>query len=201
MITDIHIPYGFGDCVKGYKYDGVILSKEYAKQMVSEYNAHKFGIDEMMKRQFTNNIARNSFNKEKRKYKQMDTYFGILRAYLDTKDYTPMTLDELLGYYENDKGFPIVIRIKDRRQLEENPDLFTDLKSWQRECVRIDKLPISETEKFKSLSKKDLKLSFGDDNKMCAVLKDCKMVTVYTNMKFALWVDKIIFYKDKQDEK
>ena len=188
MITDIHIPYGFGDCVKGYKYDGVILSKEYAKQMVSEYNSHKFGIDEMMNRQFTNNIARNHFNKEKRKYKQMDTYFGILRAYIDTKDYSPMTLDELLEHYEKENGFVIVIRIKDKRQLNDNPDLFTDLKSWQRE----------ETEKFKSMSKKDLKVSFGDDNKMCAVLKDCKMVSVYTNMKFALWVDKIIFYQDKK---
>jgi hypothetical protein len=46
------------------------------------------------------------------------------------------------------------------------------------------------------MSKKDLKLTF-DGSEMAAILKGCKMVNVYSNSKFALWVEKIIFVKDK----
>ena len=57
---------------------------------------------------------------------------------------------------------------------------------------------MSSVDKFKSLSKKDLKLTFGENSKMAAILKSCKLVNVYNNTKFALWVDKIIFIKDKK---
>ena len=115
MIADVHIPYGFGDCVNGYKYEGVIASNEYVKKMVSDYNYHKYGIDEMMTRQHGHNMAMNVFNKEARKYRQMNVELGILRAYIDTKDFDDMTLDELLRHYENDVGFPIIVRIADKR--------------------------------------------------------------------------------------
>ena len=110
-----------------------------------------------------------------------------------------MTLEKLLEYYDMNKGFVIVVRIANKRDLIDNPDIETDLKSWQTESVKIDRIKsMSSIDKFKSLSKKDLKLTFSEDSKMAAILKGCKMVNVYNNTKFALWVDKIIFINDKK---
>lgn len=199
MIAKVHIPYGFGDCVYGFSYDGVITEKDYIKKMIKEYNDHKHGIDEMMMTSFTRNIARNNYVKEKNKYKQQEQEFGELRCYIDDSNFEPMTLETLLDYYDSNKGFVIVVRIADKRDLIDNPDIETDLKSWQTESVKIDRInSMSNVDKFKSLSKKDLKLTFTKESKMAAILKECKMVNVYNNMKFALWVDKIIFINDKK---
>lgn len=199
MIAKLHIPYGFGDCVNGFKYEGGdITDIEYAKRMINDYNQHKIGVDEMMSTSFTHNIARNNYTKEKNKYKQQKQIFGEIKCYVDDKDFNDMKLEELLDYFEQNKNFVMIVRIFNKKEMTENPDVETDLKSWQRECVRIDRLNIDTVSKFKSLSKKDLKLTFGDDIKMAAILKDCRMVNVYSNMKFAIWVDKIIFIKEKK---
>lgn len=198
MIADLHIPYGFGDCVNGFKYDGEITDIEYARQMIKDYNFHKIGVDDMMTTSFTRNIARNNYQKEHNKYKQQEQEFGEIKCYVDDKDFSDMKIETLLDYFEKKNNFIIIIRIHNKKTLTDNPDIETDLKAWQKECVKIDKIPNLDTaSKFKSLSKKDLKLTFGD-SKMAAILKDCKMVNVYTNMKFALWVNRIIFVKDKK---
>ena len=153
----------------------------------------------MMTTNFTHNIARNNYTKEKNQYKQQKQEFGELRCYIDNSNFESMSLEQLLNYYESNKGFVIVVRIADKRDLVDNPDIITDLKSWQTESVKIDRIPtMSNVDKFKSLSKKDLKLTFSNESKMAAILKDCKMVNVYNNMKFALWVDKILFVNDKR---
>ena len=113
-----------------------------------------------------------------------------------------MKIEELLGHFEKGDSFVIVVRIYNVNELRANPDIGIDLKTWQRECIRIDNLKkLSTVEKFKSLSKKDLKLGFGDKSKTAAILKDCKMVNVYSATKFALWVNKIIFIKDDEIKK
>lgn len=199
MVANIHIPYGFGDCVNGFRYDGQISEKEYARKMVEEYNKHKDGIDDMMISSFRHNIARNHFQKENNKYKQQEQEFGELLCYVDDKTYSDMKMEELLRYFENDESFVMVIRLYNVKQLINDQDLYYDIKSWQKETVGIDRLPhLDDVTKFKSLSKKDLKLTFGD-SKMAAILKDCKMVNVYSNTKFALWVSKIIFINDRKE--
>lgn len=197
MIAKIHIPYGFGDCVNGFKYDGVITDKEYIKRLVSDYDAHKWGIDEMMTTRSGRNMAINPFQKENNKYKQQTPEFGQLTAYIDDKTYNSMKMETLLKHYENNESFVIVVRLANVREIREDIDLQTDLKSWQTETVKIDRIPdLDNVSKFKSMSKKDLKLTF-DGSEMAAILKGCKMVNVYSNIKFALWVEKIIFVKDK----
>ena len=106
-------------------------------------------------------------------------------------------METLLKHYENNESFVIVVRLANVREIREDIDLQTDLKSWQTETVKIDRIPdLDNVSKFKSMSKKDLKLTF-DGSEMAAILKGCKMVNVYSNIKFALWVEKIIFVKDK----
>lgn len=198
MVAKLHIPYGFGDAVKDFNYEGKISDVEYARKMVSEYNSHKDGIDDMMRTTFHNNIANNPFQKEHNVYKQQKQDFGEIRCYLDDKEFKDLQIEELLSKFESGDSFVIVVRIGNIKELRSNPDVEIDLKAWQRETVRIDSLKkLNNVEKFKSMSKKDLKLTFSDSSKMAAILKDCKMVNVYSNMKFALWVSKIIFLKDK----
>lgn len=198
MIATLHVPYGFGDCVNGFKYDGVISDVEYVRRMTKEYDSHKWGIDEMMTTRSGKNMAINSFQKENNKYKQQTPSFGELTVYVDDKDYNPMKMETLLKHFESDKSFVVVIRLGNVRQLRDDIDLQTDLKSWQTETVKIDRLPdLDNVAKFKSMSKKDLKLTFNG-TEMAAILKDCKMVSVYSNTKFALWVGKIIFINDKK---
>ena len=199
MIAKLHIPYGFGDPRKDFNYEGRISDIEYARKMVAEYNSHKDGIDDMMRTSFRNNIAANPFQKEHNVYKQQKQDFGEVRCYFEDKDFKDLKIEELLSKFESGDSFVIVVRIYNVKELRANPDVEIDLKSWQRECVKIDRLPtLSNVEKFKSLSKKDLKMTFGEGSKMAAILKDCKMVNVYSNTKFALWVSKIIFLKDKK---
>lgn len=199
MVGILYIPYGFGDCVHGFKYEGKEISpEEYRKMLNSDYIKHKIGVDDMMTTNFRHNIARNNYEKENYKYKQQKQIFGQIKCYFDTQEFESMTIEQLLDYYENNKSFVIVVRIFNKKALEEDPDVESDLKSWQRETLKIDKIPsnrIDSATKFKSFSKKDLKISFT--NKTAAILKDCKMVHVYNNTKFALWVDKIIFVNEE----
>jgi hypothetical protein len=160
MIATLHVPYGFGDCVNGFKYDGVITDVEYVRRMTKEYDSHKWGIDEMMTTRSGKNMAINPFQKENNKYKQQTPSFGELTVYVDDKEYNPMKMETLLKYFESDKSFVAVIRLGNVRQLRDDIDLQTDLKSWQTETVKIDRLPdLDNVSKFKSMSKKDLKLT------------------------------------------
>lgn len=198
MIATLHIPYGFGDCVNGFKYDGVITDIEYVRRMTKEYDDHKYGIDEMMRTRSGRNMAINPFQKENNKYTQQKQSFGELTVYVDDKTFNGMKMETLLRHFENDESFVTVIRLHNVKELKYNEDLQTDLKSWQTETLKIDRLPdLDNVTKFKSMSKKDLKLTF-DGTEMAAILKDCKMVNVYSNTKFALWVGKIIFINDKK---
>lgn len=202
MLGNLHIPIGFGDCVNGFKYDGVIAERDYVRRMVDEYNGHKDIIDHMMRTSFEHNMSINNFKKEKRKYKQQEVEFGEIRCYIDNKDFNPMKIEDLLEHFENNESFVIVLRVFNVNDLKNDPDVSIDLKTWQRECVRIDRLnKLNTVEKFKALSKKDLKLSFGKETEMAAILKDCKMINVYNNNKFALWVNKVIFIKDENKDK
>ena len=89
MIATLHVPYGFGDCVNGFKYDGVITDVEYVRRMTKEYDSHKWGIDEMMTTRSGKNMAINPFQKENNKYKQQTPSFGELTVYVDDKEYNP----------------------------------------------------------------------------------------------------------------
>ena len=167
--------------------------------MVEEYNANKDIIDHMMRTAFEHNMSINNFKKVRRKYKQQEIEFGDMRVYVDNKDFNNMEIDELLEHFEKNESFIMIVRLYNVKDLKDDPDVSVNLKMWMRECVRIDRLKrLSTAEKFKSLSRKDIKLSFGKETKMSAILKDCKMVNVYSNNKFALWVDKIIFIKDEE---
>lgn len=197
MIATLHIPFGYGDCVGGFEYGKEIEQEEYANMLIKDYNDHSYGIDDMMTSRYGHNISVNSFTKENRKYRQQNQEFFSVDCYVSDKSFSDMRVEELLDLYKKGESFVIVIRFKDIRDIKADPDVETDIKLWMRETLKIDRSPkLTDVEKFKSFSKKDLKLTFKG-SKMSAVLLDCKMVNVYSNTKFGFWVKKIRFTKDK----
>ena len=196
MVATLHVPYGYGDCVGGFAYGKEIDQVEYANMLISDYNAHCNGIDDMMTNRFGRNIAQNTYQKEFRKYTQQKQEFFSMGCYVDDKDFDDMKIEKLLDIYRSGDSCVMVVRLRDLRELKKDPDFESDLKIWMKETMKIDASnELTEVEKFKSFSKKDLKLTLAGSN-MSAVLLGCKMVSVYSGNKFGLWVSSVRFAKD-----
>ena len=193
MVATLLVPYGYGDCVGGFEYGKDIEQTEYANMLIRDYNAHCGGIDDMMHSQFGRNIAINPFQKEKREYRQQEQEFYPLGVYIDDKDFEDMKVEYLLDRYKADESFVMVMRLKDARELREDPDFESYMKIWMKETLNIERTPkLTDVEKFKGVSKKELKLVFPGTT-MSAVLLGCKMVSVYSGTKFGLWVNSVRF--------
>lgn len=193
MIATLQIPYGYGDCVGGFEYGKEIDQETYIKQLIDDYNYHKVGVDQMMTTRLSHNIAINPFRKEKREYRQQKQSIFSVDCYFSDKNFEPLKIEDLLTFYRQDKSFVIVVQFKDIRDVKKEPDVESDLKMWMSETLKIERTDmLTDIEKFKSFSKKDLKISFRE-SKMSAVILNTKMVSVYSGNKFALWVDKIRF--------
>ena len=198
MRAVLYVPYSNGDCRNGFKYDKVIDQKSYAKAMVDSYNQHKDGVDFMVMNNngIGMNIARNPFRKERVSYNQQTFYYQPVEAKVFDIDGKDESIDELLQFYKTGEQFIVIVALLNLSSADESGELESDVKSWISETVKINRSnKMDEDEKLKSLSKKSLKLRFKDSNHS-AILRNCKMVEVYSRNKFALLVEKIDFIKE-----
>ena len=189
MRAVLYVPYSNGDARNGFKYDKEISQKEYANAMVEYYNQHKDGIDSVfMSKGLGRNIAVNPFRKEKVKYNQQTFYYQPVEAKVFDIDGKDEKIDELIQFYKTGEQFIVIIALLNLSS--------GDVKAWTRESIKINKTnKMTEDEKIKSLSKKSLKLKFKD-SKSSAILKNCKMIEVYSRNKFALLVESIDFVQE-----
>lgn len=197
MRAVLYVPYSNGDARNGFKYDRQISQKEYATAMVDYYNQHKDGIDSVFQSKgLGRNIAVNPFRKEKVKYNQQTFYYQPVEAKVFDIDGKDEKIDELIQFYKTGEQFIIIITLLNLSSADESGELESDVKAWTSESIKINRTNrMSEDEKIKSLSKKSLKLKFKD-SKSSAILKNCKMVEVYSRNKFALLVESIDFVQD-----
>jgi hypothetical protein len=197
MRAVLYVPYSNGDARNGFKYDKEISQKEYANAMVEYYNQHKDGIDSVfMSKGLGRNIAVNPFRKEKLKYNQQTFYYQPVEAKVFDIDGKDEKIDELIQFYKTGEQFIVIIALLNLSSADETGELESDVKAWTRESVKINKTnKMTEDEKIKSLSKKSLKLKFKD-SKSSAILKNCKMIEVYSRNKFALLVESIDFVQE-----
>jgi hypothetical protein len=197
MRAVLYVPYSNGDARNGFKYDKEISQKEYANAMVEYYNQHKDGIDSVfMSKGLGRNIAVNPFRKEKVKYNQQTFYYQPVEAKVFDIDGKDEKIDELIQFYKTGEQFIVIIALLNLSSADETGELESDVKAWTRESVKINKTnKMTEDEKIKSLSKKSLKLKFKD-SKSSAILKNCKMIEVYSRNKFALLVESIDFVQE-----
>lgn len=188
----LSVPYSYGDPNKGFKYEGAISKEEYANLMVNTYEKYKDGVYYTFNRRFGDNIAINSFKKEKRKFFQQEYYFEKTKVNIYNGKGADMTIDELIHYFQTEEPFVIIINMY-RLGDEANVDLESDMKAWANESVKINESEeLTPIEKIQGLSKKNLKLSF-DDAKSNAVLENCKMIDYINNRKFAFLCERITF--------
>ena len=197
MRAVLYVPYSNGDARNGFKYDKEISQKEYANAMVEYYNQHKDGIDSVfMSKGLGRNIAVNPFRKEKVKYNQQTFYYQPVEAKVFDIDGKDEKIDELIQFYKTGEQFIVIIALLNLSSADETGELESDVKAWTRESIKINKTnKMTEDEKIKSLSKKSLKLKFKD-SKSSAILKNCKMIEVYSRNKFALLVESIDFVQE-----
>lgn len=197
MRAVLYVPYSNGDCINGFKYDKHIDQKTYAQAMIDSYNQHKDGVDMMVMNSdgIGMNMARNPFRKERNKYNQQTFYYQPVECKVFDIDNKDEKIDELLEFYKTGEQFIVIVALLDMSS-DESGELESDVKSWANESMKINRTNrMTEDEKLKSLSKKSLKLKFKDSNHS-AILKNCKMVEVYSRNKFAFLVEKIDFIKD-----
>lgn len=197
MRAVLYVPYSNGDARNGFKYDKEISQKEYANAMVEYYNQHKDGIDSVfMSKGLGRNIAVNPFRKEKVKYNQQTFYYQPVEVKVFDIDNRDEKIDELIQFYKTGEQFIVIIALLNLSSADESGELESDIKAWTSESIKINRTNrMTEDEKIKSLSKKSLKLKFKD-SKSSAILKNCKMVEVYSRNKFALLVESIDFVQD-----
>ena len=201
MRAILYVPYSNGDCRNCFKYDKVIDQQTYAKAMVDSYNQHKDGVDLMVMNNngIGRNIARNPFRKERVSYNQQTFYYQPVEAKVFDIEGRDEKIDELLDFYKTGEQFIIIVALLNLSSADESGELESDIKSWTSESIKINRTnKMTEDEKLKSLSKKSLKLKFKDSNHG-AILRNCKMVEVYSRNKFALLVESIDFVKDGED--
>lgn len=194
MEITLSVPYSFGDPKEGFKYEGMEIGwKEYAKMMIDAYNKYKSGTDEMMiNNRLGTNISRNMYRKEYVKVKQTGCYFEDMPSRLLGPGGREMTIDELIRYFQTGQPFVCVINMYKLGD-PKNCDIESEIKSWARECVRVNNCKkFSTEEKIAYLSKKDLKVKFNEAKSM-AVLRECKMIEYVNNRTFVFLVDEIVF--------
>lgn len=225
MIATLHVPYSNGDCLRGFKHDGDIVSADYARMMIKDYREHAPKVDQIMQTQYGYNVAKNGFEKEHREYNPQTVIFNSVECQILDKDKKDVTLERLAEWFEQKKKFVLTVTI--RANMSEKPemgkgrpiinvkgerdmqysvknisgviDLAEDIKQWMRETLKILNTPedvMDDSEKLKSMSTKDLKLTFRD-SVMFAVLRKCKMVKVISNNQFCILVDRVMFLKER----
>ena len=198
MRAVLYVPYSNGDARNGFKYDKEISQKDYSKLMVDYYNEHKDGIDTVfMTKGLGRNIAVNPFMKEKVKYNQQTFYYQPVEAKVFDIDGRDEKIDELIQFYKTGEQFIVIIALLNLSSADDSGELESDIKAWSSESNKINRTNrMTEDEKLKSLSKKSLKLRFKD-SKSSAILKNCKMVEVFSRNKFAFLVESIDFIQEK----
>lgn len=195
MKATLYVPYSNGDAYRGFQYEkGNITLKEYNEKLIKDHKEHSEGVNSSMRTQFGNNLALNMFQKEKRRYKAQTYFYDLINCVVYNINKQDCTIDELINYHKTGEQFIVIVQIVN---IDSNPDIEEDLKPWIKEAVKITRSDLfTDEEKLKGLSKKTLKIAF-EGTRSGAVLKDCKMVEVYSKTRFALLVDNIKFTKEQ----
>lgn len=224
MIATLHVPFSNGDCIGGFRHDGVLVTEKYVKEMIRDYREHAPKVDAVMESSFGYNIASNPYEKEHRTYNSQTTTFNTVECQITDKDKRDVTLEKLADYFESKQKFVLIFSLRNMStkpqmkggqqiigsdgqpdiayNMERMPgivDLSEDIRQWMRETLKIESAPpelMDDAEKLKAMSTKDLKLTFRG-SVMFAVLKKCKMVKVYSSNQFAVLVDRILFMKNR----
>lgn len=205
MKAVIYIPFGNGDAVNGFRYEGEELTaKKYVRMEEDEYYGHKDNVDQMVSTSLGNNMSVNPFEKRKINVKNQNFSFhkcdGNIRN-IDGSDITTTQLDRL---WANNEQFGLYVYLNEE-QFRKKPDLETDLKMWIQDSQKIMNITkLSDEEKVFHLPKKDFKIDFND-GKSHAVLRNCKFAKLLSSIRkangepmitsFAMIVERVAFTK------
>ena len=197
MDITLYVPYSYASPETDFQYTGKeITPEEYTKRMVTAYEKYKRCIDEVnMNRAWGRNVASLGYQKEPVNIKQLSYYYEEMKAVMRFPGGREATIDELIDYFQTGEPFIADINMPYLGN-EKYADIESEIKSWAKECRKINALTdISDEEKVTYFSKKDMKIKF-DNAKSTAILKDCKMIEYINNRTFRFLVGEIVFVKE-----
>lgn len=140
---------------------------------------------------FLNNNLENPYIQYEQLKKSKENNYSYHTASITLLDINSQdeTIDNLLKYYQTGEMFINQFYFDNIEQLE---DIYDDFKIWSRESYEINNSQkLTDDMKIASLPTKEFKISFGENSN--AILTNCKLVERFTNRRYAVLVEKIIF--------
>lgn len=169
------------------------MKQEYETKMVNTYKKYKQVIDRNIHRLGQNIAINNEGEKENNHFQQTRTYITETIAKIHDMYNQPISIDTLIDYYKNGDMFILDIQLP---VYEHNDILESEVKSWIKETLKINREPMfTDEERLMGYTARDFKLEFPN-SKSSAILQNTKMLDIVNNHTFAFLVEKIIFLKN-----
>lgn len=210
----IYIPYANTN-PENFQYRGQhdLTVKTYFDMENNELKEFRGKVDHVMNPFngiFGNNMAINPFygpgkEQDKRviKVRTQKMVFACVRCFLRDRRGKPLTMDEIMKYIEDRNRFLMILQLK-QKDLEFEPDLHTEVRSWVDESMRLLNVSpelLTDEEKLLHLPVKTLGIEVfeGDDfeNRKQLLFRDCKVVEKKGSLtSLALLVKRVDPYVD-----
>lgn len=216
MESVIYIPHANTDH-RNFIYRGNvdITTKMYLNMELKEHAEFERPIDiamDPMYGMFGNNMAINPWwsdnSKRKLGIRAQKTIYSCARCIVKNRYGRPFTMENVKELVESRSKTVVIIEFK-AMDMEREPDMLTEVKSWTNESMKIlniDPNRVSDEEKVLHLPMKTLGIEFkegeGDDAEILRVLfRDCKVVERKGVNSVGLLVKRVDEYVDPDERK
>lgn len=191
----LYMPYIDFNIKENFDYVDEEFDRDYLNILREDYVKYKFSIDEAMDhmRNHDEYTLMGNFGKKVEESKMEEVRYQYRKALVNMLDVYGQSecIDKLIYYFQTGEMFTTIL---DFYELEKDPDLETEFKTWGNEAMRINSVKgMSEVEKLKHQPLKDIRMSFGKYSN--CVLKNCRFMQYFPVNAYAVLVEKIIFVK------
>lgn len=179
-----------------FVYQDEEFDKNYVDYLHREYIKHKFTVDNVLeacKRNNNMSIINSTTNRKQAENVKINNNYNYYKTPIELLNVygRPEDFNHLIGYFQTQQMFPIIIKFDDIQKI---PEIEAEFKMWIRETNKVKQAEqLNEAEKIMYLPKKDLKVSFGLNSN--AILKGCKILDIYSLNSYGISVNNIIFVR------
>lgn len=190
----LSFPSAYGDPETGFISKRGITDDDFVDEFEKDFRKRYNPINNTIRQRFGKNMSINSYQKESNFYEKIKYEYNDIDCVILTPDMRQETIDNLIEYYKTGEQFGIVLRLFD---LNNNPDVDTDVKEWWKSTLKImNSDMLTPEEKMANYPMKDLRVTFTNA-KSKAYLHNCKVLSRNKVNEYVLIVESIIFVTDK----
>ncbi len=201
MNAVLHVPYMNGDCQEDFNWVRELETDEYGDMVIKDHRKYSRGVGYMMACKWQDNstmLGYNDYEKIRRDYKKQRIRFCSKPCHLYDDQGEPMTIDELIGHYQERDKFVIKI-VTNVFKKGDDFDIASELDSWEKDSWRVHSCKrLPKAQLLKHLPKKDFKLTFTKE-KSAAIISGCRLLNKEGKRCYVVLVDRITFIKENID--